>query len=217
MSKATRYRIDFHLAFPFVILDIRSAFDALLAWARVRELKLDGIIDEDVFRREIDNLPIRKVPFGEKYFYAASGPIFTRLSLGTFNFTRKNDLMRYRQLGYGKEDILAIANTLEQSSGPYKTYMGDLSLTHTYTVSYVVDVTDYKVFEKLLYNIRYIGKKRNLGFGKVKYIEKKTTDEPIVRTVPVESGLKYEDPIFSMPIKPPYWEGEKYLCGMGKL
>lgn len=209
-----RVRVTYRLRFPYVSLDPFSCFDSIIA-RMIYEKD-----DRDIHPGEINALiPIRKVYLeGGMYLHAASVPVFDIELSEKHAYTQSTNTMRYGQTLSSRE-MMRVRNIINSNNGPWKSKIYSLSVVYTRSVSYVAEVPDdlYEYFETFAADVRYIGKKRSLGYGMVKDMDITDTDEPIIRPVPVNTGYSYSEPVFYTTIIPPYWKGERYLCGMANI
>lgn len=215
---SSRYKVTYTLNFPCVVIDPRQTLDSVLAWSMVdlyRQKKREEIEDYDYL---IENLPLKKVSYRDTFFYLASTPIMNVRNVSTRRYCKAVSSMRYERYLSSKDmETLLKEQVLDQSRTVYK--MCNFSLNESYVerISYVAEITDYDMFRILVENVRYISKKKSLGYGLVRDIDITPAKDEIIRPVPVDAGYSYNYPVFSATIKPPYWKGRRYLCGIARL
>lgn len=209
-----RLKVTFVLEIPTLCINTPGCLDSIVAQ---RLAFFEGLSPED----DISELmPIKKIQFGSDFFYLASWPSYRILSRSQVTHYQNTSSERYGAI-LGPRDITVVLKKrmADMRNGPWKQKMYTLSLINTDRVSYIADVEDNKVelFEMLVRSVNALGKKRAYGYGLVKEVLIEQTDEPIIRPVPVEAGFKVEEPFYYTTIKPPYWRGERLLCGIASL
>lgn len=209
-----RLKVTYILEIPALCINIPGCLDSIVAQ---RLAFYQGLSPED----DISELmPIRKVHFGSDYFYAASQPLYRMLSKSQVTHNQNTSSERYGAI-LGPRDMTVVLKKrmADMRNGPWKQKMYTLNLINTDSVSYIADVEDTRVelFEMLVRSVRALGKKRAYGYGLVREVLIEETDEPIIRPVPVEAGFEVKEPFYYTTIKPPYWRGERLLCGMASL
>lgn len=212
--ESKRYKVTFKLKNNNVILDPRSNFDSLLGWSAY------DLAGENCDETLIHNLPLKKVLYEDKYFYSSSLPIIEGFQKHVeFGIAKSLNYSRFSQLFDNEITInLLKRRYLEGSRGAWKMRTFHYTVCVADAVSFVADVTDYNYFEKLIFNIKAIGKKRSIGFGAVSDIDIFETDEPIQRYVPVDLCKKITYPCIFTRITPPYWEkGGAVLCCLSEI
>lgn len=217
-----RIKTVFHLSFPFTVVDERQTFDSILAYLKVEKTKAQkGYLDEQRINEIIRDLPVRKVPYDGDFLYATS-----RVGINNKYVPQKEILvkkMSYQRFADSVNHDTAIQlmqdDAIEtRGRGPFQQVADiKLDITHTNTLTYICDVTDIDEFTDLIKDLRYISKKKSLGYGKVSHFTTEVTDEPIVRDIPIDMG-ETEAPHYQTRILPPYWgKGGQVTCGLGRL
>ena len=158
------YRVTLELGSP-IIQDRLASFDGLLGWCAVQELLSKNALTG--YDDCLDNLPLRKMPFGiDDYVYAASN-YFTEGEAAAISKTFINKRFSVEQaLKY----LPGHAAKINISSGINKSYRIAFTTMSVNQIHYHFS-GDADAVEKLLRKwLRGIGKKISIGFGVVKKI-----------------------------------------------
>lgn len=221
-----RYEVSFVRKSPgMVVIDRQTPFDGILSYFAYCENK-KKYPEHEAIRQAQEQLPLKKYIFENDFFYMASIPEVTVNSpVEGFHFCFANRISNpdtYRTMGNEFVEKLLSVKKLQlgyQGTGPYKTWIVPVKVSYFNKITYVVEVEDKRVdeFFHLVNRIRTIGKYARFGFGRFDRCTVTETDRPIVRYVPVSTGIKTGGSYLMTSIRPPYWKGETRLCGLASL
>lgn len=179
-------------------------FDGVLANAYFEKLKRNGLFNGDYAQE----LPFLKRTAGA---YHISIPVFSPKFVINQTFYKKFDLDLFVKIGDTKKITQAIENP---TSGRYKGFVIDNELLSTDEVV-IYACGDFDVISDILGEVRFIGKKASLGWGKIKTINIEEIDEDysmikdgvLMRQLPDIDLFKISNVgKVIMPLSHPYWK-----------
>lgn len=148
-------KIEFFLKYKEVKIS-HNPFDSILARVYFDNLKANGEFNGDYAAR----LPFLK--WNDNGFYHASNPFYKIKSIDNYTYFKSFDVKLYEQ--YGKNPSAStFRNTL---SGRYKNWVETFELEFVDSIVYFINADKEEII-KLLKQMRYIGKKISIGFGKI--------------------------------------------------
>lgn len=225
-----RYTIQIDLAGPIVAPAFPLLLDSILAYALVARETKGEILSPCGYDAIIDSLPLRKIPYGDSYFYAASEleVLGTPMSAGTMPIRRITTYARFCSLfGITDDVIRRLAGNkvtketyMDRGNSVWKVYDGSLDLMYCDGFRCVLDTDKIDDVMSLLRSLTHIGKKRSVGLGLIAQIHDpiKDSSAAIVRPVPLNAGYEVTAPIVLQRLKPPYYKAhDQYVAGKGRI
>lgn len=174
-------QVEFRLATPLMMGYPWIYGDAFLA-----RLLMEEILEDDFYNLPAkEPLPIwkhLKLPVARREFRAVDGrPAFIyHASAGILDTDEKHTTVLYKR--FHEAPDLKTKAKIRQNAGPYRGYMLKFPYSASRTVKFNF-LGDEKEITRLVREVRFIGKKRDVGGGQVANvtIQRLETDESIVR------------------------------------
>jgi CRISPR type IV-associated protein Csf3 len=164
MSKHIPLKITIQLANKNVIL-ANNPTDGIIARLYFDMQKEEGVFNGDYSQK----LKFLTMSDG---IYHCSNPIYKINYIDNDFLTKNFDNNMFEELG-DKPHTASVHNKL---SGRYKSWLESYETTNVDKVHFYIHA-NFEMIEKLFTNLRYIGKKASLGYGKIKKITLEEIDE----------------------------------------
>lgn len=200
------------------VLITKTPFDGVLARLEFDRKKEHGMFNGDYSQR------LEFLSFSDG-IYHASNPIFNINFIGNEFMSKNFDNKFYKEIGKNPN----IPALYEKGSGRLKAWLVSFEKISTDKITYYVK-GDFEKIADLLKNLRYIGKKASIGFGKIKSISIDEIENDLslvqnnkaMRHLPDISkyqNLKNIGKVL-LPLTHPYWKkgnDEVCLCDKGDI
>lgn len=207
----TPLRVTFHLASAVVEGDYPIHLDDLIAWAKVDEQLHAAKPDDPAFSDAqydalIADLPLQKLEGGDgQSVWAASQVIFDIPEhRGMRMFVRRTDTDTLSAL-VGEGQVIRRADQINLSTGPDKNYLQQIPFIAV-SKGTAWCLGDRVELDRLLARVRYLGKKRSQGFGRVHSVSvdeaPEAEDRVWVRHLPWPRDGYHPARVA---VRPPYW------------
>lgn len=195
------------------ILIANNPFDGVLARIYFDKQKEEGTFNGD-YKQKLDFLTM------SDGVYHTSNPIYRINFFGNEFLTKSFDNKLYTEIG--KQPFKK--NLHNKQSGQFKSWLESYEKSNVDEVVYFVK-GDFEIISSLLENLRYLGKKPSIGYGKVESIAIDEIDEDysLVKDNkamrPLPGINKYKDTVYMAKgyhnLTHPYWErGNESSCYM---
>ena len=211
MNKHIPLKITIELANKNVILS-NNPTDGIIARIYFDLQKEQGIFNGD-YKQKLDFLTM------SDGIYHCSNPIYKINYIGNDFLVKSFD----NDIFYAFGDKPHAQSVHDNLSGRYKSWLESYETSNVDSVYFYVN-GDFDELTRLFKNLRYVGKKASLGYGKIKkiIIEEIDQDYSLVKDNNAMRHLpaieKYKDlnnkSKAAMPLTHPYWKrsGDKSLC-----
>ncbi len=205
-----KFKVIFHLDGTGVYYDFREPIhlDSLLAWVLSARIGMLDDLQRDEEPAEI-GLPFVKKHIGGSWVYSASALFPDGMQGEGLQYWRKRFRQQFADITTGSPNLVC---------GVYRDWNTPIPLVLTpRMVAYANG--NRKECKKLLKELRYLGKKRSYGFGKIIEIEFQEIEEDysLVKDGQAMRYLPHQDGIRLVRPRPPYWNriGRVKCCEIG--
>jgi hypothetical protein len=230
-----RFQLSFQVVNGLVILDWRTAFDAVLAGGLFRKAIFNGMPVDEAIIYSTEKLPFTRVSIDGVPVYLTSLPEFDLKGITQMTYVRKQHTLRYDEILPPEVvgELITRRAVVNAGSTPYAMLNHSYLVALTDRINFVIDIDPVKLEEEfgfpcnpesirefIMETVLYIGAKSSLGYGVVEELSVTETDRPIRRFIPYSPCMKrsYEHPVINIRPVPPYWKKEGAVpCAIAEL